>query len=387
MNVLMISPSFAPRTGGLETYVSVLSREIARRGHRVVVLTNRDSPDQAVQVSEGDLTIVRTSGLLDGTGYAKYVPWERAYFSLLTDVAELIVPGDFDIIHCHTQVALLLSHISGLASRIPVVASFHETNPHSDPLGENRTRFILSSCPASAYLVGSHFFARQAGSFGIPKEKIRLVYMGVADRKHATKHAARRKLYELFGIDPNKVMITLIGRFTERKQHRRLLAAYARMELHDRAVIVFTGSENSIDQDYLRQLRGEVAAVNMNGAYMLEDVTNACRDLIIDGSDIGTQPSSAEGLGLAVIEFMMAAVPVLASDVPGLAEAVGNDRAALVKTDDSTLYAVELDRLTADPQLRAERGRTMRSLAREHFSAERAAARTLDTYANVCSST
>ena len=384
MQILLISPTFSPRTGGLETYVAALSREIARCGHHVVVLTNRDDRVQPVRESGNGVTIVRTSGLLDGNGHANYVPWERAYFSLLTDIAELIDPAEFDVLHCHTQVALLLTHISGLAGLMPVVASFHETNPRRDPLGEQRTRFVLRSCPASAYLVGSHMFAEQAATFGIDREKIRLVHMGVDGRQHASRDAARLQLYQTFGIDPTKVMISLIGRFTERKQHRRLLAAYAEMGHMEDAVVVFAGSDNSTDECYLRQLRDEVAAVADNGVHMLENVTDVCRDLIIDGTDIGTQPSSAEGLGLAAIEFMMASVPILVSDVPGLREAVGADRAALVPTDDPRVFATELDRLTADPQLRAQRGKIMGFHAHARFSIERAAGRTLDVYMGLC---
>jgi len=384
MKILMISPTYPPRTGGLETYIAALSQELARIGHQVVVLTNRDDQTHPTRATEHGVTIVRASGLLEGNGHANYVPWERAYFSLLTDIEELLDTAEFDVVHCHTQVALLLAHMSGLAARTPVAASFHETNPLRDPLGQKRTSFILDTCPAQAYLVGSHAFAQQARAFGIVEARIKVVHMGVGVREHTSHDTSRFQLREAFGIDPAKVMISLIGRFTARKEHYRLLAAHSAMRHRQGAVIVLAGSDNSTDERYLRQLRNQVNQLDSASIHMLENLSEADRDLLIDGSDIGTQPSRAEGLGLAVIEFMMAGVPVLVSDVAGLQEAVGGNRCALVQTDDPLFYAAALDKLTADPVLRRRRGESMARHARTHFSITRAAAETLDAYSEIC---
>lgn len=384
MKILSITPTYPPRTGGLETYAAALNAELARLGHQVTVLTNRDHLTQPARRSDRGVTLLRTSGLLDGNGHANYVPWERAYFSLMADVAELLASTDFDIVHCHTQASLLLTHMSGLSEGAPVIASFHETNPHRDPLGTERTSFILRACAAQAYLVGSRAFAAQAENFGITKDKIRVVHMGVDIREHVSQPEARFQLHSAFGIDPTKVMITLIGRLTERKQHRRLLTAYSRMRHRDDVVVVLAGSDNSTDERYIQQLRQEVASLAGDGVHLLENVSDAHRDLLIDGSDIGTQPSQAEGLGLAVVEFMMAGIPVLVSDVPGLQEVVGSERAALINTNDPSAYAAALDRLTADAELRAQHGVSAARYARTHFSIERAATQTLEVYSRVC---
>lgn len=384
MKILTISPTYPPRTGGLETYVAALSGELARLGHEVSVLTNRDDSTQSARTTDRGVTILRTSSLLDGNGHANYVPWERAYFSLLTDVAELLDSAEFDVVHCHTQAGLLLAHLSGLAARTPTAASFHETNPLRDPLGHERTSFILRACTAQAYLVGSHVFAKQAKALGIAESKIQVVRMGVGVREHTSRFSARQHLQSAFGIDPAKVMITLIGRLTPRKEHRRLLTAYDQMCHRDDAVVVLAGSDNSTDERYVHQLRQDVASLARNGIHMLENVSDAHRDLLIDGSDIGTQPSRTEGLGLATIEFMMAGVPVLVSDVPGLQEAVGGYQAALVETTDPSAYAAALDQLTADTELRERRGASTVHSAHTHFSIMRAATQTLEAYSRIC---
>ena len=68
MKVLLISPTFGPRTGGLETYLSHLACQLARLGHQVVLLTNRDDETQPVTETRDGICIWRTSALLETSG-------------------------------------------------------------------------------------------------------------------------------------------------------------------------------------------------------------------------------------------------------------------------------------------------------------------------------
>lgn len=380
----MITPSYPPRAGGLETYVSSLSRALVKQGHQIAVLTNADSYEQPSTSMEGGVLTIRTPGLLDGLGHTNYVPWELAYFGLLTDIAQLVERYKFDVLHCHTQVGLLIAHLSGLAQAVPVVASFHETDPLRDPRGKQRTTFIMGACPANIYLTGSTVFTRQAETFGLPQEKIRLVPMGIEIRNRLHRDQARQQLADQYGIDPTKTMITLLGRFTRRKEHRRLLTAVAAMCYRPAVSVVLAGSDTSTEETYVEQLRRDIAQHSATDAHMIENLSDIDRNLLVDGTDIGTLPSSAEGLGLAALEFTMVGTPIVVSDIPGLREAVSNDRSALVQTDDPEEYAAALDQLARDPRLRRARGHRMAREARRSFTIERAAASTAKIYALAC---
>lgn len=380
MNILLLSPTYRPRSGGLETYVEALAKELAKQGNIVSLLTNRDAETQPIHEHTDGIHILRTSELLDGKGWNNYVPWERAYFSLLTDVHQLINPSNFDIIHCHTQVSLLLCFLSGIGYKIPSIASFHETTPYQDALGEQRTRFILRSCPAKKYIVGSQYFQKQAIKFGISEEKIEVIKMGITPPKLIEYNLARKKLYEQFKIPIHKVMITLIGRYTSRKQHERLLKAHAKMSLKNEVVLVFLGSTNSININYLSFLKKELRNYQTESIFLLENLSDEWKNTVISGTDIATQPSSSEGLGLATIEFMMAKTPVIVSDIIGLREAVQYNEEALVDTKESELYAKRLDRLASSPTLRSNQGNILNRIAYSCFSISCSAEKTLEVY-------
>lgn len=69
-------------------------------------------------------------------------------------------------------------------------------------------------------------------------------------------------------------------------------------------------------------------------------------------------PSSWEGFGLAAVEAMNAALPLVVSDVPGLREVVGTDQACalLINPDDPQTIANALNRLAVSSELRREMG-------------------------------
>jgi len=87
------------------------------------------------------------------------------------------------------------------------------------------------------------------------------------------------------------------------------------------------------------------------------------------GMDIVVVPSRFEGFGLTAAEAMAAGKAVVASDVDGLREVVG-DAGVLVPAGDAAALAVALKRLLADPQERAVLGRKARERVETMFSLE-----------------
>lgn len=69
-------------------------------------------------------------------------------------------------------------------------------------------------------------------------------------------------------------------------------------------------------------------------------------------ADLFVMPSRWEGFGLVAVEAMAAGVPVVASEIPGLADVVG-DAAVLVPPEDPVALAAALRELAGDPARRA----------------------------------
>ncbi len=227
MRICLVSTTYRPRTGGMETHVTNLAEHLAQLGHRVTVLTNRDHPGQPPTATEGGVDVIRAGALL--TAFTEHgVPWEEAMFGLLADIAPLLAGQPLDVVHTHTQAALLLAALSGLAERSALVASFHETRPETEPCGATRSRFVARACRPDLVLAGSRRFADQAVSFGYPEDRIRTVLMGTPAPAAVLPRAraeARRALETEAGVPADGTLVVCVGRYTPRKAQHRLLDA------------------------------------------------------------------------------------------------------------------------------------------------------------------
>ncbi len=87
-------------------------------------------------------------------------------------------------------------------------------------------------------------------------------------------------------------------------------------------------------------------------------------------------PSRFEGLPLALLDAMLAELPVVASDVGSIREAVADGATGLlVEPDDPQALAAALRRVLADPVLARQFGRRGREIALERFTARAKARR------------
>jgi glycosyltransferase involved in cell wall biosynthesis len=92
----------------------------------------------------------------------------------------------------------------------------------------------------------------------------------------------------------------------------------------------------------------------------------------VAGIDVLVQPSRNEAVGLSVLEAMAAGLPVVATDVGSMGEAVVDGVTGfLVPADDVAALGDALRRLVDDAELRTRMGAAARTRYEEHFSAAR----------------
>jgi glycosyltransferase involved in cell wall biosynthesis len=88
----------------------------------------------------------------------------------------------------------------------------------------------------------------------------------------------------------------------------------------------------------------------------------------LDAVDVFVLPSRSESFPLTVLEAMIVALPVVASDVGSVSEAVVDGKTGLlVPPDDAPALSAALRSLADDPELRARMGRAGREVANGRF--------------------
>jgi len=180
--------------------------------------------------------------------------------------------------------------------------------------------------------------------YGVPAEKVRVVYPGVDERlapvTDAATLAAMRARYGL----PDRYLLFL-GTLQPRKNIQRLVRAYAVAELHRRGIgLALAGGRGWLyDPAWTAGVPGVVET-----GYVADGDLAA----LYSGAEALVFPSLYEGFGFPVLEAMRCGTPVMASNTSSLPELAG-DAALLVDPLDVTAMAATMLRLTTDAALRA----------------------------------
>ncbi|MFL5955286.1 MAG: glycosyltransferase family 4 protein [Gaiellaceae bacterium] len=120
------------------------------------------------------------------------------------------------------------------------------------------------------------------------------------------------------------------------------------LELEPTVHLVLAGASDDRFPDDVAPLVRELGVADR--VHRIHDVPESLLPALYRAASCFAFPSKVEGFGLPVLEAMAARVPVVASDVPVLAEVMGN-AGLLVDPDDEVAWAQALGRVIAEPQL------------------------------------
>jgi D-inositol-3-phosphate glycosyltransferase len=361
------------QTGGMNVYVRDLSRELARRGHRIDVYTRSQNPELpriSDKIGPGARVIHLPAG--PERPYNKY----RVYDHLPEFVAGIFAQAEaddirYDVLHSHYW-------LSGAAARqlrkrwdAPILHMFHTLGRMKNqvaqrPEDRETSRRITVEGEivrfADALIAATPLEQEQLEQlYGAPSECIRIIPPGVdTSRFHPipVDHAKER-----IGICPDTRMILFVGRIEPLKGIDQLLKAIVRVverhpELRDGLCVpIIGGDPNQIHEDdemiRLQALREELGIEDV--VTFLGSKDQDTLQYYYSAAEMVVMPSDYESFGMVALEAMACGTPVIASDVGGLAFLVRDGRTGFrVPARDTEALAAKITLLLTD-ELRRRR--------------------------------
>lgn len=271
-----------------------------------------------------------------------------------------------DVLHLHSAKAGLLGRIVAKLHKVPVIYSVHGWS-FSMYQGKKARFFqwlerLLLPLTDQLVLVCQRDFNIARMLLGANLAQLTLVHNGIADSPPQQKAA-----------DPNCCRLISVARFEDPKDQVTLLKAMkALTALNWRLQLVGSGPT----LDACRQLAQELELTQVEFLGERSDVAN-----LLLQSDVFVLSSLSESLPVSVIEAMRAGLPVVASDVGGMAELVAdNINGYLVEPQNVAQLSERLNKLIAAPDLCHHMGIEARSRFEQFFTLQQNGNRVLALY-------
>ncbi len=272
-------------------------------------------------------------------------PWK------VIQLAGLLRREKVSILHSHAYFANTMGRMAAILARVPVRFAHIQSSHWSSDERSSRNYLVdrLLSHFTSRVIACSDSAARfQLEALKINPRKVITIYNCTDVERYANQGATGTQRKEL-GIGEDDLVIGSVGRLEKLKGHRLLLEvtrdlieSFPTLKL----VIIGDGEEREV----LEKKRSDLGLVNH---VIFTGIRNDVEKLL-PVLDVYVQPTiGREGLPLTVVEAMAAKLPVVASDIGGIREAVIHKQTGiLVAPGDKDDLARALSQILRDREMR-----------------------------------
>ena len=380
--------------GGAGVHVEYLSQALARR----IAVEVRCFGDQRVDVPNlvvrgypawkdaKENTDPRFGGALD------------AFHRSLTMAKDTI---DADVVHCHTWYTDMGGLLASRLWDLPFVLSIHSLEPlrpwKVEQLGNGYHLSTWMERTAMEHADAIIAVSEQTREdvlrlFDVQPARVHVIHNGIDLAEYRPTRST--DALQRHGIDPAGSYVLFVGRITRQKGIIHLVDAIPEID-PSLQIVLAAGAPDT--PEIAREMEARIAEVSARREgviWVREMLPRPDVIQLYEHAAVFCCPSVYEPFGIINLEAMACETAVVASRVGGIPEVVVPEETGLLvdltlnpgtfePTDPAAFssgLAAAINRLAADPDLRARMGRQGRQRALDHFSWDAIAATTLTLY-------
>lgn len=372
MHIAMIGQKGVPsRYGGIETHVAELATRLVRAGFGVTAY-NRSWYSTLESDRFNGMNVVTLPSL-------RTKHFDAITHTLLATLHAMIVVRP-DVYHFHGVGPSLLAWLPKVfAPRATVVSTFHCIDRHHAKwgffsrlmlrLGERASLFFADECIVVSKNLASYAYEQYgAQATYIPN--------GITPRRVATDEL----LLAPYGLQPFHY-VAFVARLVPHKGAHTLITAWQKARaaapevLRDMKLAIV--GDAAFTDSYVKKLKAQAAgddSIVFTGYQNGETLA-----ALFAGARFTVNPSTSEGLPIAVLEAMSYGKTVLASNIPAHVEVLA-DCGVAFKSEDVDDLAHKIAELAKDPMRTASLGHTAREYVESTYHWDDIAATTIARY-------
>lgn len=266
------------------------------------------------------------------------------------DIAADLAAFQPDVVHVATEFAMGLAGMKAARQLdIPLIASAHTD------YGKYAARYGVRWVLGMGFMYARWFYG-QAEKVLVPSRMFQetLAKQGVhhtglwtrgVDPLHFHPRFRSEAYRAQFGVGPDDLLVTYIGRLAREKEIMRLVQAWEALKpVRGSAQLVLVG-QGPLEE---RLRHKPVDGIHLTGLKSGDDLSEAYAS-----ADLFVFPSPTETFGNSLLEAMASGLPSLAVSAGGVLEFATDENALLVKPQDTAALTAGLKRLLLEPGLRA----------------------------------
>jgi glycosyltransferase involved in cell wall biosynthesis len=282
---------------------------------------------------------------------------------------------NFDLVQCHLTYANIIGALCGRLAGLPVVTTLHSTedvlqefHPFIGALETWTIRHLAKRVVAVGYSIADSFQERLRG------KSIDVIPNAVSIPARITEKE-RLELRKEIADDVRKKIVISVGRIAPPKGYVDLVTAFSFLvPSHPDMVLILIG-----DGPLFEDIRNLISKLNLEKNVLLlgarEDVPR-----LLAASDLYVSSSHWEGLPLAILEAMMAGLPVVATNVGDIPRLITTDIGLVIPPRQPRAIAEAIARLFLNPVRLREMGAAARARAMQDYSPQAWMERLLNLY-------
>jgi glycosyltransferase involved in cell wall biosynthesis len=275
--------------------------------------------------------------------------------------------GHYDIVHCHLLGANVIAKPLTALSGVRVRVNHDHCNDKSTLSAPARVLDRWANRLSSHVIaVSESTRADLIAHGGLTAREVTTVHNGLDLVAYQPRPQERAAARAQFGLPEEAFVVGGLGRLAHQKNFALFIEVAAKVCVrhpHVHFVIAGTGEEEGA-------LRAQIAGLHLGGRVHLLGMVARTAELY-PALDALLLTSRFEGLPMTILEAMACGVPIVASDLDGMREILGDgENAALVAATDVEGFAGRVAQIILEPALAGMWAGAALALVRERYSAE-----------------
>lgn len=355
--------------GGSQVDLADLAKGLKKKGYPVFICCLRTGGALVKDVEEAGVKVIILGKK------------SRYDFRIIFRLARILRRERIDIIHSSLFTANFFARVAARIARTPVViASDQSLGFRKGFLRTWIDRFLkywTDIMISDSTIVGRLFIERDH----FPPERVRVILNGI-DLSKLNGPGWRESAREELGIKKDDLIVGTVARFTFEKGLIYFLEAMPRVisVYPDVRFLIVGDAELPQEEIYKKNILEKISALNLESKVILPGFR---RDVgrMLAAMDIFISPSIVDNFPNTVMEAMGAGLPVVATRVGSITDAVvEGETGLLVRPGDAKALADAMFILIKDVSLRENMGREGRVRANQKFSRQRVVNEVAEVY-------